>query len=625
MANTLRIKRRITGSAGAPSGLKNAELAYNEVDNILYYGKGDTGDGSASSIIQIAGDGAFATKTYVDTALTNSNLSQYAKLAASNTFTADYTNTFNGTVNFAGTFQIGGVTVSSSAAELNILDGVTASYDELNLLDGASAGTVVNSKAVVYSNAGAVAAASVTTTGSASVGTSFDAASNKFSVDSSANVTVGGNLTVTGNVTVNGTTTTVNSSVTTLDDPIITLGGDTAPTSNDNKDRGVEFSWHNGTAAKVGFFGYDASAARFTFIPDATNSSEVFSGTVGDIEVGSVYIGGTQVLSSTTLGSGVTGSSLTSVGTISSGTWQGTAVGVSYGGTGATNAGDARTNLGLVIGTDVQAYDAELAALAGLTSAADKLPYFTGSGTATVADFTSFGRSLVDDTDASTARTTLGLIIGTDVQAYDAELAAIAGLTSAADKLPYFTGSGTATTADFTSFGRSLVDDVDASAARTTLGLVIGTDVQAYNSTLAAVAGGTYTGDDNITTVGTISSGTWHGTAVGISYGGTGATNAGDARTNLGLVIGTDVQAYDAELAALASLTSAADRLPYFTGSGSAALATFTTFGRSLVDDTDASDARTTLGLGTIATQSASNVSITGGTIDNVIIDGGTF
>ena len=118
----------------------------------------------------------------------------------------------------------------------------------------------------------------------------IDTTSGNLTIDSAGGtVTIDDNLTVSGNLTVNGTTTTVNSTTITVDDPIITLGGDTAPSSDDNKDRGVEFRYHNGAAPKVGFFGYDDSTGRFVMIPDATNTSEVFSGTVGDIQASTFF------------------------------------------------------------------------------------------------------------------------------------------------------------------------------------------------------------------------------------------------------------------------------------------------------------------------------------------------
>ena len=136
-------------------------------------------------------------------------------------------------------------------------------------------------------------------------------------------------------------------------------------------------------------------------------------------------------------------------------------------------------------------------------------------------------------TTAADARVALDLEIGVDVQAYDAELAALAGLTSAANKVPYFTGSGAAAVADFTSAARDLLDDADSATMRTTLGLAIGTNVQAYSAVLAAVSASTYVGDDSITTLGTITTGTWNGSTIAVANGGTAATTAADARANL--------------------------------------------------------------------------------------------
>ena len=102
--------------------------------------------------------------------------------------------------------------------------------------------------------------------------------------------TITGKLAVNGDLDVSGTTTTFSSSSVSVADPVFTLGGVSAPSSDDNKDRGIEFHYYD-SSAKKGFFGYDDSTSSFVFLTAATNNSEVFTGTAGNLVTGNITLG----------------------------------------------------------------------------------------------------------------------------------------------------------------------------------------------------------------------------------------------------------------------------------------------------------------------------------------------
>ena len=165
-------------------------------------------------------------------------------------------------------------------------------------------------------------------------------------------LTVTDNVIVSGNLTVNGTTTTVDTATLAVVDPIVHLqtasdGG--ALGSDTNKDVGIAMQYHTGSAAKQAFLGIDDSDSyKLMFIPDASLSSEVVSGSVGTIkanlegDVTGDVTGNTSGTAATVTGGTqaaiTSAANLATVGTITTGTWQGTAVAAGYMAQGTTSA-----------------------------------------------------------------------------------------------------------------------------------------------------------------------------------------------------------------------------------------------------------------------------------------------
>ena len=396
MSNTIRIKKRAaSGSAGAPSSLSPSELAFNENDLKLYYGFGDDGSTppEASSIITVGGSGAFFNKT--DTRTANTILAgPTTGSAAAPTFRSivegDVPSLQHTKIS---DFDSGVRTnrVDQLASATNPVTGVTPTADDhfatKGYVDGVAQGLDIKEAARVATTA------NITLSGTQTIDGVSVVADNRVLVKNQTNSSQ------------NGLYLCKASSWTRTDD--LATGADASSVfvfiseGSTQADQGFVCSTDKGSAV-VGTnnltFTQFSGSGSLTAGDGLDKSGNEFS-----VDLKS---NGGIVIESTEMAVDLGASSIT--GTLA----------ISDGGTGATSASNARTNLGLVIGTNVQAFDQQLSDIAGLTPSDSN--FIVGDGSNFVLE------------SGSTARASLGLAIGTNVQAYDADLDTLSGCQSGA-------------------------------------------------------------------------------------------------------------------------------------------------------------------------------------------------
>ncbi|HWO99763.1 MAG TPA: hypothetical protein VNL74_03965 [Methylococcus sp.] len=427
MPNPLRIKRRVSGSPGAPASLLNAELAYNEVDDTLYYGKGDSG-GNATSIPAIGGPGAFVTlattqtisgsKTFTGpnnlgsstTAATpptadNSTLvATTAFVKAQNYLTGNQTVTLSGDVTGSGATSITTTIANDAVTNLKLANmaantlkgnntGSTADPADLTVaqvktLLAYQATDIANFDAQVWTSrldqmaapAAAVSLNSQRITNLADPTAAQDAATKAY-VDSvasgldwkqsvraatTANITLSGTQTIDGVAVVAGDRVLVKNQTTASQNGVYVVSAGAWSRASDFDANAevtagacmfVSEGTTNGnqtwvlttddpitvgtTALTFAQMSGGASGEVNTASNQGVGGVGVFYQKVGvDLQFRNINAGSSKI--SVTLDAGnkeididLVQANITGVGTIASGTWQGTAVGLAYGGTGA--------------------------------------------------------------------------------------------------------------------------------------------------------------------------------------------------------------------------------------------------------------------------------------------------
>lgn len=320
-ASTLNIQSKQNASLGLNT---NSASTYTLTVDAL-----NSGVGGANLDINVKSDFTLDATTVSIDSTDSSNFSMTANSSSTKTVTIDASNSGTGdaaivigsvltdTVTVNANASTGVVEVNASQLTVDVTDvNVNADSVDITTSGATDAVTVttdttdLNSNTVNIIGKDGTADSTVNITGTLNVDNiqvngntiSTTDGSNTLYLDPAPTNDIGGTVVIKGNLQVDGTTTTINSTQVTIDDPIFVLGGDTTPASDDNLDRGIEFKWHNGSTAKLGFFGFDDSAAEFIFLPDATDTSGVLSGSNGNAAFGKLRLTDTTISSTTTTG-----------------------------------------------------------------------------------------------------------------------------------------------------------------------------------------------------------------------------------------------------------------------------------------------------------------------------------